>query len=431
MGKKRDKKYRNFISARSFVRNLELKNYYQWKKFAQSNFLPKDIPTNPEIYTEFQTWENWLGLKENKITKEERLQILRDEYGHKTKRGANLFRGGTSIRPTRFSPTRFSDFMQSGICKDLNGKIIYKASFKQDPEVPNSRIMISSPNKYFKQIREYARSLNLDNRLKWIDHYQKNIMMPGLGLTNPNVSFRNTGWISWGDFLGNYNLKGKKRDIRAYLTYEESSKELQKINKKLLDSLEALNKVFLDGRKKLEKSKLDRDLLLSQVRKNNTINEKGGREAIKELDKAYELYSKELHKAQQEMDRLNNELAINNASDWRSFYMRHRDKMKLVNNKIVPFRPETLYKDKWQGFKKWSGYNLANLNKSILNFKNDSQFDWEKNKKENLMPDVLSPYSEKKVWWKCSKNHSWRSSIRKKIYTNVSCPYCLKKDKIR
>ena len=37
--------------------------------------------------------------------------------------------------------------------------------------LPNSRVMVRSPNKTFNQIRNYARSLHLESRIEWIEHY--------------------------------------------------------------------------------------------------------------------------------------------------------------------------------------------------------------------------------------------------------------------
>ena len=51
-------------------------------------------------------------------------------------------------------------------------------------------------------------------------------------------------------------------------------------------------------------------------------------------------------------------------------------------------------------------------------------WDYEKN---NITPDMVFPKSNKKVWWKCDKGHSYEMSINAKTRANYhSCPICNK-----
>jgi len=51
------------------------------------------------------------------------------------------------------------------------------------------------------------------------------------------------------------------------------------------------------------------------------------------------------------------------------------------------------------------------------------EWDYEKNQ---TRPEDYLPFSHKKVWWKCSKNHSWEYSIADRSY-GTKCPYCIGK----
>lgn len=65
----------------------------------------------------------------------------------------------------------------------------------------------------------------------------------------------------------------------------------------------------------------------------------------------------------------------------------------------------------------YKGYNdLATKKSSLLD-----EWDYEKNK--DIKPDNILYNSSKKVWWKCSKGHSFLKPINKKR-TNNDCPYC-------
>ena len=48
------KKFRDFESARAFVRSLGLKNGYEWKEYCKSGNKPDDIPANP-----WGTYKEW------------------------------------------------------------------------------------------------------------------------------------------------------------------------------------------------------------------------------------------------------------------------------------------------------------------------------------------------------------------------------------
>ena len=56
------------------------------------------------------------------------------------------------------------------------------------------------------------------------------------------------------------------------------------------------------------------------------------------------------------------------------------------------------------------------LNKSTL----CDEWDYDKN---SITPEEVSYGSHKKVWWKCSKGHSWEAVIKSRTYKH-GCPYC-------
>ena len=57
--------------------------------------------------------------------------------------------------------------------------------------------------------------------------------------------------------------------------------------------------------------------------------------------------------------------------------------------------------------------NLLKINPSFL-----KEWDYSKNQS----PENYCPKSNKKVWWKCKNNHSWKATICSRY--NRSCPYC-------
>ena len=64
---------------------------------------------------------------------------------------------------------------------------------------------------------------------------------------------------------------------------------------------------------------------------------------------------------------------------------------------------------------------LAGFNDlQTLNPKLSREWDFEKN---TIVPSQVTPGSEKKVWWKCAKGHSWKTQINVRN-RGGGCPYC-------
>tara|TARA_S200000501_G_C20729800_1_gene702293 strand:+ start:805 stop:1005 length:201 start_codon:yes stop_codon:yes gene_type:complete len=47
--------------------------------------------------------------------------------------------------------------------------------------------------------------------------------------------------------------------------------------------------------------------------------------------------------------------------------------------------------------------------------------EWHPTKNLDLNPNKISHGSNKKVWWKCKKNHEWQADIR---YAKSECKIC-------
>ena len=69
-------------------------------------------------------------------------------------------------------------------------------------------------------------------------------------------------------------------------------------------------------------------------------------------------------------------------------------------------------------------------NKKILRGHNDLQTanpilskEWNYEKNKGLTPEVVTPNSSKKVWWKCTNGHEWQARIDSRNNGN-GCPYC-------
>ena len=54
----------------------------------------------------------------------------------------------------------------------------------------------------------------------------------------------------------------------------------------------------------------------------------------------------------------------------------------------------------------------------------DTAKEWDYAKNGKLTPEMFTIGSDVKVWWKCSKGHSWQTTISHRTSRGHSCPYC-------
>ena len=54
--------------------------------------------------------------------------------------------------------------------------------------------------------------------------------------------------------------------------------------------------------------------------------------------------------------------------------------------------------------------------------------EWNQCRNGKLSPEDVLPFSNKKVWWKCSRGHEWRSSIINRTRKGYQCPKCNKEN---
>jgi hypothetical protein len=59
----------------------------------------------------------------------------------------------------------------------------------------------------FEEARKFIQKLNLGSKADWFE-YRKSGKKPHNIPTNPNIGYKDKGWVSWGDFLGTGNKKG-------------------------------------------------------------------------------------------------------------------------------------------------------------------------------------------------------------------------------
>ena len=66
---------------------------------------------------------------------------------------------------------------------------------------------------------------------------------------------------------------------------------------------------------------------------------------------------------------------------------------------------------------------FAHKGNNLQLFKPKLAKEWHPTKNGKLTPKDVTPYSAKKVWWRCSKGHEWQAAVYNRSRER-GCPYC-------
>lgn len=209
------REYRPFIEARSYVRKLNLKSQREWKLLTKSGELPWDIPKNPSRTYASDGWKgfgDWLGSR----TVAPRLREYRS-----------------------FADAR--KYAQSLKLKSATQWYTYARSYNLPKDIPASPSRVYrgrgwigmgdwlGTNNTATQLRQYrsfsaarafARSLSLRSTIEW-RKFTKSGKLPSDVPANPDITYRNSGWSGFGDWLGTKAIAPSKRQ---FLSFEEARK---------------------------------------------------------------------------------------------------------------------------------------------------------------------------------------------------------------
>ena len=314
-----------FEEAREQVRALGLKNRMEWRVLSKSQSRLQNIPAKPDKVYSNDGWKNmgdWIGtgfistkqreyLDFESARKYVRLLKLKntDEWRNYCK---------SILRPLEI-PT--------------NPHTIYKNNgWKSLGDWIGSGSIASKDSNYysFEQSREFIRALNLKNQIEW-RNYRKSDLRPNYIPSNPNVVYKNKGWVSLGDWLGNLN---QANHLKIHIDFDKAREFARSL--KLNNQKEWQIYARSDDKPKDIPSSPEKVY----------INEFGGygdwlgTMSISNIKKEFLDYES----AKYIISKLN----LSSAKDFRKF---SKDKKIPLN---IPSSPERTYKDK--GWKDWADF---------------------------------------------------------------------------
>ncbi|NUN63609.1 hypothetical protein HCU40_02345 [Pseudanabaena biceps] len=216
-----NRNYQSFEEARTFVRQLQLKNAKEFFAWTKSNAKPDDIPANPAgVYKDkgWINWGDWLGT--GTIAAYNRVYQSFEEartFAHQLqlKNKEEWFTWSkTDQRPEDIPVDPF------GVYKD-QGWISWGDWLNTGSVASFNRVYLP-----FEEARTFARNLQLKNIKEWVFWTQGETRPENIPVTPDNI-YKDDGWISWGDWLGTGTIAAYNRIYRPFEEARAFVRQLQ------------------------------------------------------------------------------------------------------------------------------------------------------------------------------------------------------------
>jgi hypothetical protein len=197
--------WKSFTEARAFARGLGLKSRGVWKEWSKSGQRSSGIPSSPD--KEYRkdgwiSWPDWLGSEGRVLAKDMLPFTVARAYVRKLK-----LKTQKEWREWSKSGRRPSDIPASPqrTYRD-DGWISWPDWLGRGGTSNQARHVNMLP---FAAGRAYARKLKLRSKKEW-QAWSKSGQRPSDIPSNPDVTYRDDGWVSWPDWLGNGGKAGNK-----------------------------------------------------------------------------------------------------------------------------------------------------------------------------------------------------------------------------
>jgi len=209
------KKFRSFPDARKFVRKLKLKSQNEWNLYRKSGKNPDDIPAAPHRTYKNKGWKgygDWLGtgniaahLKQIRSFKEARfyVQTLALKNRKEWRAFCKLGKLPSDIPHAPEQVYRNKGWNGLG---DWLGTGNIASHLKQ--------------NRNFKEARAYVRTLGIKSQREW-NEFCKSGKKPDNIPSTPSKTYKNKGWVSWGDWLGNEKISNINRQYKTFKEFKK------------------------------------------------------------------------------------------------------------------------------------------------------------------------------------------------------------------
>lgn len=217
------REYLLFVEAREYIRKLGLKSQKEWLEYTKSGDKPDNIPANPrDVYEdEWISDGDWLGTGYIACSKRKYLsfedakiyiyqlgiltQIEYHKWAESTEKPSNI-----PYKPERTYKDQWiswSDWLGNGRISNQNKEFLP-----------------------FEEARAIVHNLKINSRAKWRE-WVKSGNKPHNIPTNPNMVYKNKGWICDGDWYGTNSISNITKHS-LFLSFQEAREYVHKLNLK-------------------------------------------------------------------------------------------------------------------------------------------------------------------------------------------------------
>ncbi|HHW3795473.1 TPA: DEAD/DEAH box helicase family protein [Legionella pneumophila] len=214
--------YRPFQEARSYAQSLNLKGQHDWIRYCKQGLKPLDIPSNPDQVYKNHGWNgigDWLGTGNVANSKKgflsfELARAFVHTLGLKNARAWSLYcKSGNkpSNIPTAPEKTyKHSGWVSWGDWLGTGSVSLQKKQFRS-----------------FEEARKFVRSLKLNSYAEWLKYCEDGEKPDDIPV-NPNIAYKDDGWISHNDWFGT----NKKKRSKIFLPFELARIQARALNLK-------------------------------------------------------------------------------------------------------------------------------------------------------------------------------------------------------
>jgi hypothetical protein len=313
-------KFLSFSEAKDFIQSLQLISQSDWKGYCKSGRRPEYIPVSPDkTYkkTGWISWADWLGTRNKAPGDYEFLsfQEARKHIHSLNLNGRRDWKIFCKTKPANIPAAPDRTYKNKGWINWGDWLGTGTISTHQVNYLP------------FEEAREFARSFNFNKRADW-EKFCKSANKPSNIPMAANNVYKNSGWISWADWLG---------VAKEYKIFEEARNYVHSLK------LNARGEWY----DYCKNGKLPNDIPVSP---SSTYGQNGwinwadwlGTENVANFNKKFRSFED----ARAYVRALN----IKNYDEWRE-YRKSGNKPK-----DIPGAPNTVYKDEgWLGYSDWLG----------------------------------------------------------------------------
>ncbi len=198
--------FRRFADARTFVRGLGLKDTVEWRNYSRSAACPPDIPASPERVYAHAGWAgvgDWLGTgvvaaRFREFRSFEQARSFARKLGLKSREDwLEYVQTGHLPADIPANPRTYTDGWRGW------------GDWLGTGAVANQTRRFRS----FERARAYVRKLGLKSQTEWF-RYTMSGHLPRDIPTAPSRTYRDKGWVGWGDWFGSGVVATQQRRYR-------------------------------------------------------------------------------------------------------------------------------------------------------------------------------------------------------------------------